>query len=130
MFEIQNVRLIFRKTVVPCIKPSAFIVCLSTALSFNPAFAVTLLGLCFFFNQLTEGSYWASSIAIGGQFAGSAGGVMNTGANVIGILNALLIPWIAGATSWTFAIASGAFFCFLGALLMLLVRPDRSIELD
>ena len=96
----------------------------------NPAFAVTLLGLCFFFNQLTEGTYWASSIAIGGQFAGAAGGVMNTGANVIGILNALLIPWIAGATSWTFAIASGAFFCFLGALLMLLVRPDRSIELD
>lgn len=41
MFEIQNVRLIFRKTVAPCIKPSAFIVCLSTALSFNPAFAVT-----------------------------------------------------------------------------------------
>ena len=96
----------------------------------SPVIAVTLLALCFFFNQLTEGTYWATSIAIGGQFAGSAGGVMNTGANVIGILNALLIPWIAGAMSWTFAIASGAFFCFLGAVFMLLVRPDRPIKVD
>ena len=80
----------------------------------NPVIAVTLLALCFFFNQLTEGTYWATSVAIGGQFAGSAGGVMNTGANVIGILNALMIPWIAGAMSWTFAIASGAFFLLSG----------------
>ncbi|MDH3547622.1 MAG: MFS transporter, partial [Gammaproteobacteria bacterium] len=26
----------------------------------NPAIAVTLLALCFFFNQMTEGSYWAT----------------------------------------------------------------------
>lgn len=96
----------------------------------NAAVAVTLLAFCFFFNQLTEGTYWATSIAIGGQFAGSAGGVMNTGANVVGILNALLVPWMAGAVNWTFAISSGAFFCLAGAALMLFVRPDRSLVLD
>lgn len=100
------------------------------ALHADPAIAVTLLALCFFFNQLTEGTYWASSIAIGGQFAGSSGGVMNTGANVVGVINALFVPWLAGSVSWPFAIASGAIFCFVGAVLMLFVRPDRTISLD
>ena len=92
--------------------------------------AVALLALCFFFNQLTEGTYWATSIAIGGQFAGAAGGVMNTGANVIGIFNALLVPWFAQAFGWTVAIASGGVFAFIGAALLLFVRADRSIKLD
>ena len=86
--------------------------------------------LCFFFNQLTEGTFWATSIAIGGQFAGSAGGVMNTGANAVGVLNALMIPWLADAVSWPIAIASGGFFSFVGAGLLLFVRADRRIELD
>lgn len=100
------------------------------AMHSNPMIAVTLLALCFFFNQLTEGTFWATSIAIGGQFAGSAGGVMNTGANAVGVLNALMIPWLADAVSWPIAIASGGFFSFVGAGLLLFVRADRRIELD
>ncbi|MDH3442049.1 MAG: MFS transporter [Gammaproteobacteria bacterium] len=100
------------------------------AMHSNPMIAVTLLALCFFFNQLTEGTFWATSIAIGGQFAGSAGGIMNTGANAVGVLNALMIPWLAGAVSWPMAIASGGFFSFIGAGLLLFVRADRRIELD
>ena len=50
---------------------------------------------------------------------------MNTGANVMGIINALLIPFIAQAFGWTFAIASGAVFALLGLVFMLLVRADR-----
>jgi len=100
------------------------------AMQSNPLVAVALLALCFFFNQLTEGTFWATSIAIGGQFAGAAGGVMNTGANAVGVLNALMIPWLAGSFSWTFAISSGAFFSFLAAGLLLFVRPDKPIELD
>jgi ACS family glucarate transporter-like MFS transporter len=96
----------------------------------NALIAVTLLGLCFFFNQMTEGTYWAASIAIGGQFAGSAGGVLNTGANVIGIFNALLVPWFAQTFGWTIAIASGAGFAFLGAMLLLFVHADRPLDLD
>ncbi|MGI9260658.1 MAG: MFS transporter, partial [Woeseiaceae bacterium] len=100
------------------------------AVQADPMIAVVLLALCFFFNQITEGTYWATSIAIGGQFSGSAGGVMNTGANAVGVVNALLIPWVAGAYSWTLAISSGAFFSFLAAALLLIIRPDKPIELD
>lgn len=99
------------------------------AVAETPALAVTLLALCFFFNQVTEGAYWASSISIGGRLAGSAGGVMNTGANVMGIANAMLVPWFAQAFGWTFAIASGALFALAGAVFMLLVRADRPVDL-
>lgn len=96
----------------------------------SPVVAVTLLAMCFFFNQMTEGGYWGTSIAIGGQFAGAAGGVMNTGANVMGALGAILVPWFAQAFDWPFAIASGGIFAVVGAVLMLFVRADRPIILD
>ncbi|MBT8060243.1 MAG: MFS transporter, partial [Gammaproteobacteria bacterium] len=70
----------------------------------TPAVAVTALVLCFFFNQLNEGPYWATSVAVGGRHAGAAGGVMNTGANVMGIVNALLVPLLAARLGWTAAI--------------------------
>jgi len=96
----------------------------------NPAIAVTLLALCFFFNQMTEGSYWATSIAVGSQFSGAAGGVMNTGANAMGVLNALLVPWFAHTFGWKIAIASGGAFALVGAVLMLFVRADHPVRLD
>jgi ACS family D-galactonate transporter-like MFS transporter len=86
--------------------------------------------LCFLFNQLTEGSYWASSMAIGGRFAGTAGGVLNTGGNLMGIVNSLLVPTIAVLLGWTFAMALGGIFAFVGAGLMLLVRVDRPYDSD
>jgi ACS family glucarate transporter-like MFS transporter len=91
----------------------------------SPAVAVSALVLLFFFNQLNEGPYWASSVAIGGKQAGAAGGVMNTGANAMGIVNALLVPWLGMTFGWTVAIASAAVFSLIGLGFMLLVRPDR-----
>lgn len=98
--------------------------------AFHPSqfIAVSALVLCFFFNQLNEGPYWASSVAVGGRHAGAAGGVMNTGANVMGVMNAILVPLFAHAFGWTFAIASGAGFALLGIVFMLLVRADQTVE--
>jgi ACS family glucarate transporter-like MFS transporter len=90
--------------------------------------AVSAMVLLFFFNQLNEGPYWAASVAVGGRHAGAAGGVMNAGANVMGIFNALLVPFLSHAFGWTFAIASGAIFALLGIVFMLLVRADCPIE--
>jgi len=93
-----------------------------------PYIAVTAMVLLFFFNQMNEGPYWASSVAVGGKHAGSAGGVMNTGANVMGVVNALLVPFFAQAFGWTFAIASGAVFALIGVGFMLLVRADQTVD--
>ncbi|MCW8872111.1 MAG: MFS transporter [Xanthomonadales bacterium] len=94
----------------------------------SPTVAVTAMVLLFFFNQLTEGPYWASSIAVGGKQAGAAGGVMNTGANAMGIVNALLVPWLALVFGWSVAIGSAALFALLGIGFMLLVRADCPID--
>jgi hypothetical protein len=90
--------------------------------------AVSALVLCFFFNQRNEGPYWATSVAVGGRHAGAAGGVMNTGANLMGIVNALLVPTIAQTFGWTIAIASGAVFALAGIGFMLGVRADRTMR--
>jgi ACS family glucarate transporter-like MFS transporter len=93
-----------------------------------PYIAVTAMVLLFFFNQMNEGPYWATSVAVGGKHAGAAGGVMNTGANVMGVINALLVPFFAHAFGWTFAIASGAIFALIGVVFMLLVRADHPVD--
>jgi ACS family glucarate transporter-like MFS transporter len=100
------------------------------AYSGDPIIAAAFLGLCFFFQQITEGAYWSSSIAIGNQFAGAAGGVLNTGANVMGILNSLFVPIIALTFSWSVAIASGAIFTSLALVLVMFARADQPIDLD
>jgi ACS family glucarate transporter-like MFS transporter len=100
------------------------------AFTANPGVAVAMLALCFFFNQLTEGAYWGTSIAIGGQFAGTAGGLLNTGANIMGALGAVLVPFFAQSFDWTIAIASGGLFALIGAVLLLFVRADRPLVLD
>ncbi len=98
------------------------------ALHPSPAVAVSAMVLLFFFNQLCEGPYWAASVAIGGRHAGAAGGVLNTGANAMGIVNGLLVPWLALGFGWTVAIASAAAFTLAGIGLMLLVHADRSMD--
>ena len=90
--------------------------------------AVAMLALCFLFNQMTEGSYWAASMAISKRYAGTAGDVINTGANLMGIVNSILVPSIAMLLGWTFTMAMGGFFALLGAVLMLMVRADRPFD--
>jgi ACS family glucarate transporter-like MFS transporter len=102
---------------------------LAGSLSTQADVAVILFIGCFLFNQITEGAYWSASISIGGRLAGTAGGVMNTGANLMGIVNANLVPLIAHALGWTSAIASGALFGLLGAVFMLGVRADKRADL-
>ncbi len=97
-------------------------------LSGQPQWAVAAFVFCFFFNQLTEAPFWATTIAIGGEHAGAAGGVMNTGANVMGVVNAMLVPVVAAALGWTVAMAMGGVFALVAAGLMLLVRADRPLD--
>ena len=93
----------------------------------NAELAAAMLGLCFFFNQSTEGPYWATATAIGGRHAGAACGLMNTGANLMGFVNALLLAFVAASLGWEIAIAIGALFAIVGAGLILLVRADRPV---
>jgi ACS family glucarate transporter-like MFS transporter len=90
--------------------------------------AAVMLGLCFFFNQATEGAFAANAAAIGGRHAGAAYGLMNTGANLMGFVNALLLSGVAAVLGWTLAIAMGAVFAMLSALFILLARADQQMD--
>jgi ACS family glucarate transporter-like MFS transporter len=92
--------------------------------------AIIMFVACFFFNQLVEGPYWGASIAIGGRYAASAGGLMNTGNNGVGAVNAVTVGWIAYHWGFPAALSLGAVFAFVGAGLMLLVRADQPIRAE
>jgi ACS family glucarate transporter-like MFS transporter len=96
----------------------------------DPIIAVAILSVAFCFQQMTEGAYWSSSISIGNQLAGTAGGIMNTGANAMGAVHAVLFIWLADSYSWAFAMASNALFSLLALGLMMLVRTEEPIPLD
>ncbi|MEM9058297.1 MAG: MFS transporter [Pseudomonadota bacterium] len=103
-------------------------VCLAVgAVADSAALAVTAIAASFFCNQLAESAYWAAAIGIGNRHAAAACGVLNTGGNAVGFVNALLVPVIASTLGWTAAVASGALFALVGALLWLFLRPERAM---
>lgn len=112
--------------VIGCTMSAALLV--GVALHPNAYVAAAMLGLCFFFNQATEGAFAANAAAIGGRHAGAAYGLMNTGANLMGFANALLLSGIAATLGWPVAIATGAGFALLSALFILLARADRQMD--
>ena len=96
------------------------------ALAKNAALAVTLLSLSFGATQLVDGPYWAVAMRIGGAHGAATSGLMNTGGNAVGGVGALIVPLVARAFGWPAAISTGAVFAFLGAVLWIWIRADRT----
>ncbi len=90
-----------------------------------PLVAILLLSLCLGFQQMTEAAFWSAAISVSGRHSASASGVMNTGGNVVGGVGALLVPLTVRAFGWPAALATGAAFAMLGALLWRWIRADR-----
>lgn len=101
---------------------------LGVAFHHNAYVAAFMLGACFFFNQFTEGAFAANGAAIGGRHAGSVYGLFNTGANMMGFINAILLSAIAAKLGWTVAIALGSGFAMLSVLFILFSRADRQMD--
>jgi MFS family permease len=75
---------------------------------------VTLLSLALGFCASAEGPFWASAINIGGRHAGAAGGILNTGGNIGGILAPILTPWFAVRFGWSAGLYVGSLVVLLG----------------
>jgi ACS family glucarate transporter-like MFS transporter len=95
------------------------------AASDNAVITVVLLCICFAFNQLTEAPFWVATMAVSGEHAPVATGVMNTGGNLPGIVGGMLVPVIANLLSWEAAIMTGSLFAIIGALLWIFIRADE-----
>ena len=94
----------------------------------NAYAAAGMLAACFFFNQFTEGAYGANGAAIGGRHGGAVYGLMNTGANLMGFVNAILLSSVAALLGWKIAIAMGAGFALLAVVFILLSRADQQMD--
>ena len=87
----------------------------------NPYVALTLLSLCFGFQQFPEGAFWAGATFAAGPNAGTATGVLNTGGNLPGML-APFVGFLIDQAGWVTAFASGAIFALAGAILWIFIR--------
>ena len=82
------------------------------------AFATALI-LC------VEGPFWAMMMRIAGNKSGTAGGIMNMGSNVGGLISPALTPVIASWIGWENALHVAAGLAVIGALLWLGIKPDN-----
>ena len=81
------------------------------------AFATALI-LC------VEGPFWAMMMRIAGRKSGTAGGIMNMGSNLGGLISPMLTPVIASLIGWENALHVAAVLAVVGALLWLWIKPD------
>ena len=82
------------------------------------AFATALI-LC------VEGPFWAMMMRIAGHKSGTAGGIMNMGSNLGGLISPALTPVIASLIGWENALHVAAVLAVTGALLWLWIKPQQ-----
>lgn len=95
----------------------------------NAVAAVCGLALAFFFLELTNAVLWTLPLDIAGDFAGTAGGLMNTGFGVAGMLSPVVFGWLVehtGGYRSSFVVSLG--LLVLGAVASLAIDPSRKVD--
>jgi ACS family glucarate transporter-like MFS transporter len=70
-----------------------------------------------------EGPFWATLVEIEGAKTATAGGVMNMGSNIGGLVSPALTPLIASYAGWDTALYVAAALAFAAALMWLGISP-------
>lgn len=70
-----------------------------------------------------EGPFWATMMDLAGGRSGTAGGVMNMGSNLGGLVSPALTPVLAASIGWEKALHAAAALSVLGGLLWLGIAP-------
>ncbi len=88
----------------------------------NAMVAVGALTACTVLVLSTEGAFWATMTQLAGERSGVAGGVMNFGSNLGGMVSPALTPWLAERIGWEAALTLTAGLAVVAGLLWLRVR--------
>jgi ACS family glucarate transporter-like MFS transporter len=88
----------------------------------NAMVAVGALTACTVLVLSTEGAFWATMTQLAGERSGVAGGVMNFGSNLGGMVSPALTPWLAERIGWGAALTLTAGLAVVAGLLWLKVR--------
>ena len=96
----------------------------------KPMVAVAALTTCTVLVLCTEGPFWATMTQLSGEHSGIAGGTMNFGSNLGGMVSPALTPWLAARIGWESALTLTAGLAVVAGLLWLGVRVESSPESD
>ena len=87
--------------------------------------AVAAIALAFACEQVNEGPYWAAIMHAAPGDTMAAGGVLNTGGNVGGLIAAPVTAYFSGHGAWTPPFLIGSAFALVAAATWLIVDPTR-----
>jgi ACS family glucarate transporter-like MFS transporter len=94
----------------------------------SPMMAVAALTMCTVLVLCTEGPFWATMAQLSGERSGIAGGTMNFGSNLGGMVSPALTPWLAERIGWETALSLTAGLAVVAGLLWLGVRVESKGE--
>jgi MFS family permease len=88
-----------------------------------------LLSLAFFFLELTNSVLWALPMDMAPQYAGTAGGMMNLGFGIAGVLSPFVFGFLIDRTgSWQVPFGTSVLLLFIGVLLVFRIDPTHPLE--
>jgi MFS transporter, ACS family, glucarate transporter len=87
--------------------------------------AVAAIALAFACEQVNEGPYWAAIMHCAPADTMAAGGILNTGGNLGGLIAAPVTAYFSGHGSWGSPFFIGCGFALLAAACWLIVDPTR-----
>ena len=96
----------------------------------NPYVAVCVLSLGAGFNAFSTVSFWAVTIDITREYAGSLSGLMNMAGNISGAISPTLTPYLAERFGWITAIDAAALAIGSAGLVWFFIDANRSLRLS
>ena len=92
--------------------------------------ALAALSLAFLLLEANEAPFWAASMQIGGDDAAVAGGILNTGGNLGGIVATPIVAAMSAGGNWTgpFVLAAGAALAAAALWLMIDPAPGNRVK--
>jgi ACS family glucarate transporter-like MFS transporter len=103
---------------------SAGLLCLGVNLSGELSVAI-VLALALGMAAATDGSFWSTAIDLGRTQTGAATGILNTGANIGGLIAPTLTPWIASYTDWSCALYFASVVVLLSVICWFFITPSE-----
>ena len=96
----------------------------------DPVRAMFVLGMAGFFNDLVMPAAWAGTMDIGGRYAGTVSGAMNTMGSIAGAFSVTVVGYLLAWTgdNWTLTFLISSSIYMIGAVCWLFLDAHTPVE--